>query len=670
VTWEAAFEEIGRELRAIGPEASVFYTSGRASLETSYMYQLFARIFGSNNLPDSSNMCHESSSVGLPESIGSAVGTATLSDFENTDCIFHIGQNVGTSSPRMLHDLQDAIDRGVKLVAVNPLRERGLERFVNPQSPAQMLTGRETRIASSYYQVKNGGDVAALFGICKALIEADDALKASHARKVAGEDDKPDEPSNAAEVAFAKSMAAADRKHVLDHDFIEQHTVGFAAFAEAARGYAWSELEQVSGLSRAEMTEAARTYASHDAVLILYGMGLTQQVNGVDNVHMLANLALLRGNVGKPGANICAIRGHSNVQGQRTVGITEKPGLAPLDKLAEIHEFEPPRWTGLTSVEACEAMIDGRVKAFVALGGNFSRAVPDTEAVEPAWRGLRLTVAIATKLNRSHVVHGEVAYLLPCLGRLEIDRQATGPQAVSMESSIAQFHGSRGKVKPASPKLLSEPAIVAGLAKATLAGKGKVDWDGWVGDYAKVRDAIEQTYPETFREFNKRLFQPGGFARPVPARERRWATANGKANFLFPKQLSPEFQVADTGDVFYLMTLRSNDQFNTTIYGYSDRMRGIEGTRKVVLMNPADIERLGFAADDPVELVTAIEGDRRRSVTGLRLVAYNIPEGCCACYYPESNPLVPLSHHDPKAKTPGYKVLPVHVRRAAAYAKD
>ena len=668
VAWEVAFEEIGRELRGIGPEAAVFYTSGRAGLETSYMYQLFARIFGSNNLPDSSNMCHESSSVGLPESIGASVGTAILSDFENTDCVFHIGQNVGTSSPRLLHDLQDAVDRGVEIVAINPLRERGLERFLDPQSPGQMLTGHATRIASSFYQIRNGGDVAALMGICKALIEADDALKASGARKVAGEDDAPGDPSDAAAVAFAMSMAAADRRHVLDHDFIAAHTLGFDAFAEAARGAAWDGLERFSGLTRAEMTEAAQTYARHDAVMILYGMGVTQQVTGVDNIHMIANLALLRGNIGKPGANICAVRGHSNVQGQRTVGVTEKPGLAPLDKLAELYDFEPPRWTGHSSLEACEGMIDGRVKGFVALGGNFPRAVPDTEAMEAAWRRLRLTVGIATKLNRSHVLHGEIAYLLPCLGRIELDQQASGPQAVSMESSIAHFHGSRGHARPASPELRSEPAIVAGLAKATLQGKGTVDWDAWVGDYARVRDAIEATYPETFRDFNKRLFQPGGFARPLPARERKWATVSGKAHFIVPPRLAADF--ATSGDVLTLMTLRSNDQFNTTIYGYSDRMRGIEGTRKVVLMNAGDIARLGLTPGEPAELVTAVEDGQTRSVAGLRVVEYDIPRGCCACYYPEGNPLIPLSHHDPKAKTPGYKALPVRVRRAREIAED
>lgn len=671
VSWEEAFEDIAAELRALAPEQVEFYTSGRASLEAAYMYQLFARMYGSNNLPDCSNMCHESSSVGLPESIGASVGTATLSDFENCDCIFYIAQNVGTSSPRMLHDLQDAVERGVKVVVINPLRERGLERFINPQAPSQMLTGKETPIASSYYQVKNGGDIAALFGICKALIEADDIRAASGVRIAAGDDDKPKDASDAAAVAFAASMAAADKKHVLDHDFIKQHTAGFDAFASTARAHGWSELERVSGLTRDQMMAAARTYAHSDAVLIVYGMGLTQQVMGVDNVHMLANLALLRGNVGKPGANICAVRGHSNVQGQRTVGVTEKPGLAPLDKLAELYDFEPPRWTGHTTVDACKAILNGETTGFIGLGGNFLRAVPETKEMEAAWRKLRLTVNIATKLNRTHLIHGEIAYLLPCLGRLEVDEQATGPQAVSMESSVAHFHGSRGRAKPASPQLRSEPAIIAGLAEATLQGKGAAPWKAWVADYATIRDAIERTYPETFRDFNKRMFQPGGFPRPLPARERKWATANGKANFITPPRLFPEFPVrAPEASILYLTTLRSNDQFNTTVYGYSDRFRGVDGTRLVVFMNPVDIERLELEEGDAVDLVTAIGDERERCVSGLRVVAYNIPAGCCAAYYPEANPLFPLDHHDAKAKTPGYKLLPVHVRWTSKLARD
>ncbi|MGO4642559.1 FdhF/YdeP family oxidoreductase [Mesorhizobium sp. 2RAF45] len=663
VAWSDAFDEIGRELRSLDPHQVDLYTSGRASLETSYMYQLFARMYGSNNLPDSSNMCHESSSVALPESIGSSVGTAILSDFENTDCIFYIAQNVGTSSPRMLHDLQDAVNRGVKIVTFNLLRERGLERFVNPQSP-QMLTGKETKISSEYYQVRNGGDIAAMFGVCKALIEADDALKASGASRVAGQDGKPKDQDNAAMVAFAASMASADNKHVLDHDFIQEHTTGFEEFAQAARAHQWDELERVSGLSRAEMMQAANTYANASAVMMIYGMGLTQHLMGVENVHMVCNLALLRGNIGKPGANICAVRGHSNVQGQRTVGITEKPGLAPLDKLSQLYGFEPPTWTGRSTVETCEAIINGQCRAFISLGGNFLKAIPDTAAMEEGWRKLHLSVQIATKLNRSHVLHGEVAYLLPCLGRIEVDQQASGPQAVSIESSIAHFHGSRGRAKPASSELLSEPAIVAGIAKSTL-GETKVPWDAWVGNYAQIRDAIERTYPETFKDFNKRLFQPGGFARPVPARERKWVTKTGKANFITPHRLFPEFSTSGRTDVLHLSTLRSNDQFNTTIYGYSDRFRGVEGTRRVVFMNGEDISRLGFVDGEHIDVTTAIDDNYIRKVTGLRIVQYNIPKGCCAAYYPEANPLFPLAHHDPKAKTPSYKLLPVRLTRSS-----
>ncbi|MGX9146321.1 FdhF/YdeP family oxidoreductase [Mesorhizobium sp. 128a] len=663
VSWIDAFDEIGRELRALDPRQVDLYTSGRASLETSYMYQLFARMYGSNNLPDSSNMCHESSSVALPESIGASVGTAILSDFENTDCIFYIAQNVGTSSPRLLHDLQDAVDRGVKIVTFNLLRERGLERFANPQSPSQMLTGKETKISSEYYQVNNGGDIAALFGVCKALIEADDALKASGLSAVAGDDGKPKDPDNAAMVAFAASMASADKKHVLDHDFIKEHTAGYDEFAQAARTHQWGELERVSGLTRNQMMRAAATYAKANSVLMVYGMGLTQHLMGVQNVHMVCNLALLRGNIGKPGANICAVRGHSNVQGQRTVGITEKPGLAPLDKLAELYEFEPPRWTGRSTVETCEAIMNGQSRAFISLGGNFLKAVPETAAMEEGWRKLRLSVQIATKLNRSHVLHGEIAYLLPCLGRIEVDEQTTGPQAVSVESSIAHFHGSRGKTRPASAELLSEPAIVAGIAKATL-GQTKVPWDTWVGNYAEIRNAIERTYPETFKDFNKRLFKPGGFARPLPARERKWVTQSGKANFITPNRLFPELSTARSKDVLHLATLRSNDQFNTTIYGYSDRFRGVNGTRQIVFMNPNDIERLGFANGETVDLTTAIDETTVRMISGLRIVSYNIPKGCCGAYYPEANPLFPLAHHDPKSKTPSYKLLPVRLSRS------
>jgi molybdopterin-dependent oxidoreductase alpha subunit len=665
VSWQIAFQEIGRELQGVQPRQAVFYTSGRAALETSYMYQLFARIYGSNHLPDSSNMCHESSSVALPQSIGAAVGTASLTDFETCDCIFFIAQNVGTSSPRMLHQLQEAVQRGVKIITLNPLRERGLERFTNPQSPAEMLTLSETPISTQYLQVKNGGDIAALFGICKAVLELDDA--AASDKKIVGGDGTPQKPDSAASVAFAASMAAIDTKRVLDHDFIAKHTHGFEEFAATARAHDWAELEAVSGLTRAQMSEAATTYVQSAATLGIYGMGLTQHAHGVENVHMVLNLLLLRGNIGKPGAGVCAVRGHSNVQGQRTVGITEKPELVPLDALAEQYGFEPPRWKGHSTVEACDAMLKDEIKAIVCLGGNLLRAVPETAAVEGAWRKVRLSVQIATKLNRSHVVHGEIAYLLPCLGRIEIDEQASGPQAVSTESSVAHFHGSRGQTKPASEDLRSEPWIVAELAKATLQGKGRVPWDDWVADYARVRDAIEATYPATFKRFNERLFTPGGIARPVAARERTWTTPNKKANFITPKLLFAGIAASgDQRNVLQLATLRSNDQFNTTIYGYSDRFRGVEGTRHVIFMNEADIRRMGLTAGAAVDLETAVDDGVERRIHGLQIVPYNIPEGCAGAYFPECNPLMPLWHHDQESKVPGYKALPVRVHLSSS----
>ena len=664
VSWRSAFEEIGRELQALDGHKTVFYASGRASLETAYMYQLFARLYGSNHMPDSSNMCHESTSVGLPQSIGSPVGTAVLTDFDNCDCIFYIGQNVATSSPRMLHQLQEAVKRGVKMITLNPLRERGLERFTNPQSPKEMLTLEETQLTSQYMQVKNGGDIAALFGICKALIELDD--DAAKTSKVHGHDAEPLDPSSAGSTSFAATMAAIDTKRVLDHDFIRQHTHGFEEFAAACRAHDWAELERTSGLTQAEMTQAATTYANAKAVLGIYGMGLTQHVQGVQNVHMICNLLLLRGNIGKPGANICPVRGHSNVQGQRTVGITEKPELAPLDTLRDLYGFEPPRWTGHSTVDACEAIRTGEIKAFIGLGGNFLRAVPETAAMEQAWSKLRLTVQIATKLNRSHVVHGEIAYVLPCLGRLEIDRQGTGEQAVSIESSIAHFHGSRGTVEPASPDLRSEPWIVAMLARATLPDNPKVPWDAWVADYSRVRDAIAQTYPATFKGLNEKMFQPGGIARPVAARERKWDTPNGKANFLTPERLFAGIE--GTGDqerVLQLMTLRSNDQFNTTIYGYSDRFRGVQGTRHVIFLNRTDMRRLNLVEGHSVDLTTAVDDGITRTVTGLQVIGYDIPLGCAGAYFPECNPLVPLWHHDKESKVPAYKAIPVRITRSA-----
>jgi molybdopterin-dependent oxidoreductase alpha subunit len=632
VSWETAFRDIGAEIRALEPDEIVFYSSGRASLEASYLYALYARMLGTNNLPDSSNMCHESTSVALPKSIGVPVGTVTLDDFAKTDLIIFFGQNVATSSPRMLHDLQDASRRGVPIITFNPLRERGLERFTNPQAPIEMLTGSSTRITSQYLQVMPGGDLAAISGICKALIEAD----------------------------------------ALDHAFIAEHTHGFEAFADKMRELSWDLIESKSSLTRESLEEVASAYAASQCCLGIYGMGVTQHRNGVENVQMIVNLLLLRGNIGKPGAGICPVRGHSNVQGQRTVGITEKPELVPNDKLRELYGFEPPQKKGLNTVEACEGILNGTVRAFVSLGGNFVRAVPDHGRIEPAWRRQRLTVQILTKLNRLCLIHGDVSYILPCLGRIEIDRQATGPQALSTEDSTACIHGTRGQVEPASPHLLSEVRIVAELAKASLADP-HVDWDRWAGDYSLIRDAIERTYSKRFHDFNKRMFQPGGFHRPLAARERKWNTETGKANFIVPEGLSADPDVEQNDpQVLRLFTLRSNGQFNTTIYSHDDRFRGIYGTRRVILMHRDDVQRLGLAEGDIVTVTCAAarDGESARQVHDLRVTPYNVPKGACAGYYPECNPLVPLWHHAKGSKVPAVKSIPVRLSKESQQARN
>jgi molybdopterin-dependent oxidoreductase alpha subunit len=669
LSWQEAFEGIGSELKALHatPDATVFYASGRASLEASYMWQLLARFYGTNNLPDSSNMCHESTSVALPESIGAAVGTVTLQDFEMSDLLLYAGHNPGTSAPRILHQLQNAAKRGARIIGINPLRERGLERFKNPQNPKEMLTPAETNIADEIIQLRNGGDIALLTGVCKFLIEWDDALAAAGKAQATDREKLLAETDNDAGFSIKASAALESSRRMLDHDFIKTHTAGFQPFADYCRKTEWADIETVCGVPRDTIEGLARAYSQANAVMGIYGMGLTQHVAGVENVQMLVNLLLLRGNIGKPGAGVCSVRGHSNVQGQRTVGITEKPELAPLDMLKTLYGFEPPRHEGLNTVKACEKMITGEVKAFVALGGNFSRAAPDRDRVEEAWRKLRLTVAIATKLNRSHVVHGRVAYLLPCLGRIEIDQQASGPQSVSMESSLAHFHGSKGQVKPASPHLKSEHAIIAGIAKAALTPNPKVPWDAWTDDYGKIRKAIEHTWPATFKGLDEKMFQPGGITRPLGARERKWATRSGKANFIVPTQLFAGHTASfNTGETLQLVTLRSNGQFNTTVYSDVDRFRGVKGTRMVVFMNAADMIRLGFEADDLVDLTTAIEADTSRRVNGFRVVPYNIPPGCIGAYFPEANPLVPLSHHDKKAHTPAYKAIPVTVSLSGA----
>lgn len=635
VDWDVAFAEIGAHLRALERKKVVFYASGRASLETSYMYQLLARMYGNNNLPDSSNMCHESTSVGLQKTIGVGVGTVGLNDFAHTDCILFFGQNVGVNSPRMLHQLQEVRGRGVPIVTFNPLRERGLVSFTNPQSPLEMLTGHETAISTQYHQIRPGGDTAAIMGMCKAVFALDDAAKESGAQRV------------------------------IDVAFVQEHTHGFEDFERAVRACGWDAIERVTGLPRAALEQAADVYCKAGAAMGVYGMGLTQHRNGVQNVTMLVNLLLLRGNIGKPGAGICPVRGHSNVQGQRTVGITEKPALAPLDKLKEQYGFEPPRDEGLTTVDACEAILKRELQAFIGLGGNFLRAVPETRLMEAAWRELPLTVQVATKLNRNHVIHGKAAYLLPCLGRIEIDRQRSGPQAVTVEDSTSCMHGSRGMAEPAATTLLSEPAIVAGIARATLDPNPRIDWDAWVADYGRIRDAIEETFPEIFRDFNERMWTPGGFRKPLAAAERIWNTDSGKAEFTTPDELPGNPDLPGGPQMLRLFTIRSDGQFNTTIYSHDDRFRGIHGSRMVLFMAQADMARHGLAKGDRVALRTAADDGVERRVDGLQVVPYDVPPGCIAGYYPECNPLIPLWHHAKESKVPAAKSIDVLLERSA-----
>lgn len=451
-SWAEAFAGIGKALQRLAPRSVVFYTSGRASLEASYLWGLFARLYGHNNLPDSSNMCHETTSVGLKKVIGSSVGTCTLDDFEHCDMILFFGQNTGTNSPRLLHPLQAAARRGCHIGTFNPVRERGLIEFADPQDPRQMLTRSGTAISEIYLQVRPGGDIAALLGLCKCVLEHDD-----------------------------------ETGDCVDRDFIDEHTVGYDAFEAAVRQTGWTTIENESGLKRANLEQVGALYADAGRTIGVYGMGLTQHVLGSQNIAMLVNLLLMRGNIGKQGTGICPVRGHSNVQGQRTVGISEKPELVPLDTLAAMFDFESPRDTEMNTVEAVEGIIDGSVRGFIGLGGNFARAIPDQRRSDTAWKKLALNVQIATKLNRSHLLVGEHSYLLPCLVRPEEDRQATGPQVVTMEDSLSCIHGSVGKRSPASEMLKSELAIVAGMEKASLTPNPRIDWDGWTGDYARVQ---------------------------------------------------------------------------------------------------------------------------------------------------------------------------------------
>ena len=626
VDWDTAFAEIGRELTAMAPEEAVFYASGHAGLEAAYLYALFARAMGHMNLPQSSNMCHETTSVNLKTVIGTPVGTCTLEDFDQCDAVFFFGQNTGSNSPRFLGVLKRAVERGCKVVTFNPLREKGLIAFADPKSLRQMTLGGATEISGQYYQLRPGGDIAVLAGMMKCVFDAEAAAPGT----------------------------------VLDHAFIDAQTTGLAGMRAAVEAMDWTEIEAVSGLSREMIASAARVYIEARSVIGIYGMGLTQHVHGWLNLGMLVNLLLLRGNIGRPGAGISPVRGHSNVQGQRTVGVGEKAAHMPGDRLRALFGIEPPAQDGMTAVAASEAILAGRVRGVIQLGGNLVRALPDRERMEAAWPSLRLTVHVGTRLNRSHLVPGAVSYILPCLGRTDTDVQATGPQAVSMEDTFSHIYGSVGRADPPGPEVRSEVAIVAGLARATLPPDPRLDWDGWVANYDRIRDLIEATFPQDFRDFNRRLHQPGGFYRGNPARERRWETESGKAQFTAPDRLSALGMAPGPGEMT-LVTLRSNDQFNTTIYGFSDRLRGLEGSRMVVLIGPGEIARLGLAEGQEVSLVTAFEDGVTRRVDGLRVTGYDLPPGMVAGYYPELNPLVPLGLHERHSATPAYKGTPVRI---------
>ena len=621
ISWDGAFAKIAAALRELGsPDQAVFYTSGRTSNEAAFLYQLFVRQFGTNNLPDCSNLCHESSGTGMSTVVGVVKGTVSLEDFERCDAIFILGQNPGTNHPRMLTELLKARRRGCRIVSINPLRERGLESFIHPKELHNLLRGG-TEISDLYLQVRVGGDIPLLKGIMKELLAIDETGESA-----------------------------------LDHEFLERHAVGFEAFRTALGEFSFDDLVAASGISRADMRRAAEIYAAAGAVIACWAMGLTQHRHGVGNVREVTNLMLLGGNLGRPGAGLCPVRGHSNVQGDRTMGIWEKPRPAFLDALSREFTFEPPREHGYDTVAALEAMKQGKVGVFFALGGNFAVATPDPDTTAAALRRCRLTVQVSTKLNRSHLVVGGEAILLPCLGRTELDRQVCGEQFVTVEDSMSMVHASRGQLSPASSELRSEPAIVAGLARATLGDRSTVPWEDLVADYDRIRDRIERVIPG-FEDFNRRVREPGGFLLPNAARERCFETASGKAELTV--QPLPDLSLEP--DELWLTTIRSHDQFNTTVYSQNDRYRGIYGDRRVVLMNVDDISGRGLRAGQKVDLRSRAAGETR-CIRGFRIVEYDVPRGTAAAYFPEANGLVPTASVAEESRTPTYKSIRIVVK--------
>ncbi|VXC07367.1 putative enzyme [Pseudomonas sp. 8Z] len=637
VTWDDAFALIAQHLKALeSPNQAEFYTSGRASNEAAFLYQLFVRAFGTNNFPDCSNMCHEASGTALIQSVGIGKGTVTFADFEHADAIFVLGQNPGTNHPRMLDPLREAVKRGAQVVCFNPLKERGLERFQHPQHALEMLTNGSEPLNTAFFRPALGGDMAAIRGIAKFLLQWEREAK-----------DKG-EPA------------------VFDHAFIAEHTDGLQAYLDEVDATDWAHIEQQSGLSLNEIEQAARMYRRAERVIICWAMGITQHHHSVATIQEIANLQLLRGQIGRPGAGLCPVRGHSNVQGDRTMGINDRPPAALLDAIEKRFGFSVPRADGHNTIEAINAMLDGQAKVFIGLGGNFAQATPDSPRTHQALQSCNLTVQISTKLNRSHLTVGKDALILPCLGRTDIDRQANGPQAVTVEDSFSMIHASFGQLEPLSGSdMRSEPAIVAGIAKATL-GNYPVNWDALIADYDRIRDLIADTIAG-FQDFNKRVAHPGGFYLGNSAAARTWKTSVGRAMFkanALPQNLIHE-RIRGSGQQpdLILQTLRSHDQYNTTIYGLDDRYRGVSGQRHVVFANEADIHRLGLTPGQKVDMLSLWDDGIERKVEGFTLLAFDIPSGQAAAYYPETNPLVPLDSvgvgsHTPTSKFVAIRILP------------
>ncbi|GHC48131.1 FdhF/YdeP family oxidoreductase [Roseibacillus persicicus] len=608
-SWEETFEVLAEELNACAsPHDAIFYTSGRASNEAAFLYQLFVRQFGTNNLPDCSNMCHESSGSALNETIGIGKGTVTLEEIETTDCVMVVGQNPGTNHPRMLTSLEQTVKNGGTIISVNPLRETGLRAFAHPQKISGML-GHSTPLSSLHLPIQLNGDLALFKGMIKCVFEA----------------------------------------KAVDEKFIQEHTAGFEALKEESAQVQWSDLVEHSGLSEEQIREAAEIFIKAKEAITCWAMGLTQHHNSVEIIREVVNLHLLTGKVGRPKSGLCPVRGHSNVQGDRTMGIWEKSPESFLASLDKEFGFTSPRAHGYDTVEAIRAMHAGKGRVFFALGGNFLSAAPDTHYTAKALRNCRLTAHVSTKLNRSHLVTGKRALILPCLGRSEKDEQASGRQMVSVENSMGVVHSSQGALDPASPSLLSEPAIICRMAKATLGERSKAPWTDFEMNYDRIRESIERVIPG-FDDFNQRLRQPGGFYLPNGVKERVFKTATNKANFT----INPLSKIQLKPDQLLLQTFRSHDQFNTTIYGMDDRYRGIKNERRVIFLNPEDMKERGIEAEDPVDITSYFEGETRTAELFLA-IPYETPRGSAAAYYPEANVLVPINSTAKVSQTPTSK---------------